>query len=209
VKRHHHKKAFSKQLTAWLSSTEWHFTTLLSISIESVNNIPDDFDHLINALLITFPEKPSTETLSRFIEKNQLTEKWFSASPRNLNIRSFNLDTIESTSKQSDQSLPTLESINELSDWLNIAPNELEWLANLKRQNCTPKKQLTNYHYHVIKKQRGGVRLIESPKSLLKEVQRKIHSQLLCRLQVHDAAHGFHTRRSILSHASVHTGKKN
>jgi hypothetical protein len=56
-------------------------------------------------------------------------------------------------------------------------------------------------------KRSGGVRLIESPKRELKELQRRILSTILDRIPAHESAHGFVKRRSIVTFAAPHAGK--
>jgi retron-type reverse transcriptase len=66
---------------------------------------------------------------------------------------------------------------------------------------------LQNYHYAVIPKNSGSPRLIESPKSQLKEIQRRILREILSDAPVHDRAHGYVRGRSCLSSAQVHAGE--
>jgi len=52
------------------------------------------------------------------------------------------------------------------------------------------------------------VRLIESPKTLLKRVQRQLYSGILIKIPVHEAAHGFKPNRGCLTHAQNHSNKE-
>ena len=198
------RKTFCKLLAHWLHSSEWHFTTLLATTIESTKNLPENVDCVINHLLLAFPEKSSSIEISKHLEQSELVETWFQSPAHRPEIRSFNLTEI--TAKKQEE-LPKLVSIVDLADWLNISLNELNWLADLNRQENKKSSKLEHYHCRLIEKRRGGFRLIESPKSLLKEVQRKINAELLSVLPIHDAAHGFRTNRSILSHAQNHAKK--
>jgi hypothetical protein len=65
-----------------------------------------------------------------------------------------------------------------------------------------------HYHFRWLKKRKGGYRLIEAPKSLLKSVQQKILREILDLIPVHSACHGFVTNRSIVTNATPHTGKR-
>lgn len=198
------RKTFCKLLAQWLDSCEWHFTTLLSTTIESTQHLPGNTDKLINSLLLSFPIKPSFIEIFDFLTKSNYIEIWFQKPTHPPAIKSFNLTAI---AQQEQYFLPNLASIADLADWLNISLGELEWLADLKRQENKKSNKLKHYHYSLIEKRRGGVRLIESPKSLLKEIQRKINSELLTALTIHDAAHGFRANRGIISHAQNHTKK--
>ena len=62
---------FSKQLAQNLVQADWYFTTLLSVTIESVGELPDDCDALINELLLQHPVKPSEKSIGQFLLSSQ------------------------------------------------------------------------------------------------------------------------------------------
>src|SRR5205814_468833 len=96
----------------------------------------------------------------------------------------------------------------DLASWLSLHPTELEWFADLKGLCCQLNSpRLQHYHYRVRLKRSGGVRLIESPKHQLKELQRRILSSILDRIPAHPAVQGFVKGRSIVTFASPHVGK--
>lgn len=106
--------------------------------------------------------------------------------------------------------LPTIESIGELANWLDLDAGELEWLADTcgfdyRREECGP---LSNYHYRLLTKKSGSVRLIEMPKSRLKEAQRKILAKILDRVPSHRLVHGFVKGRSIKTFVAPHVGRE-
>jgi RNA-directed DNA polymerase len=104
--------------------------------------------------------------------------------------------------------LPVIESTGALADWLSLSPDELGWFADRKGLgNKLHKSKLQHYRYQITLKRSGGVRLIESPKPRLKELQRRILVGILDRIPPHPAAHGFVKGRSIVSFARPHTGK--
>ena len=105
--------------------------------------------------------------------------------------------------------IPQIESAGQLAGWLSLGISELEWLADLKGLGCklhNPK--LRHYVYRVLSKRNGGVRLIESPKPLLKEVQRRILTDILDHIPSHPATHGFVKGRSIVTFCAPHAGKQ-
>ncbi|MGA2849288.1 MAG: hypothetical protein ABSE46_09845, partial [Terracidiphilus sp.] len=64
--------------------------------------------------------------------------------------------------------VPRIESVGELAAWLNLSDIELEWFADLKRMNPRAKGGLLqHYHYRVLAKKSGNIRLIEAPKEKL------------------------------------------
>jgi RNA-directed DNA polymerase len=104
--------------------------------------------------------------------------------------------------------LPVIETVGDLARCLSLHPADLEWFADLKGLGSKLRNpKLQHYCYLIQSKRSGGVRLIESPKSELKELQRWIVSAILNRIPVHPAAHGFVKGRSIVTFASPHAGK--
>jgi RNA-directed DNA polymerase len=104
--------------------------------------------------------------------------------------------------------IPPIESIAALAAWLHLDPVELEWFADLKglgRNNID--SRVMHYHYQVVTKQSGNIRLIESPKPRLKQLQRKILAQILDHIPPHPAVHGFIKGRSIKTFVAPHTGQ--
>jgi RNA-directed DNA polymerase len=105
--------------------------------------------------------------------------------------------------------LPAIESVGELADWLRLDPGDLEWFADLKGlESVRGSSRLRHYHYRVLAKTCGGVRLIEVPKPRLKEIQRQVLSKILARVPPHPAVHGFVKGRSIRTFAAPHVGRR-
>ncbi len=63
------------------------------------------------------------------------------------------------------------------------------------------------YKQWEIPKKNGGKRLISSPISTLKIIQRRIYERLLLALPVHEASFGFVPHRSIVDNAALHVAK--
>ncbi len=105
--------------------------------------------------------------------------------------------------------VPAMESIGALADWLRIIPDELLWFADLKGLACKSKNpRLTHYHYRVLAKKSGAIRLIEAPKPRLKELQRQILTHILDRIPPHPAAHGFVQSRSVQTFIAPHLRRR-
>jgi hypothetical protein len=113
----------------------------------------------------------------------------------------------------SDWNLPVLASVSDLAHWLRLDAVELEWFADLKGLTSKTKNvQLQHYHYRILSKKSGsirlgGIRLIEAPKQHLKQIQRQILVEILDRIPAHPAAHGFVPARSIQTFAAPHVGQ--
>lgn len=105
---------------------------------------------------------------------------------------------------------PAIESAPALAVWLGLSSGELEWFADLKGFGRGRKshQQLRHYHYRVFAKRSGNLRLLESPKPRLKELQRQILAMLLDEIPLHPAVHGFRKGRSIRTFTAPHVGQR-
>ncbi len=195
---------FAQQLSYWFYSAEWHYTTLLSNAIQAIDALPDDIDQLINQLLLAFPVKPSQQEIHHFVDQHPLVSCWFNWFVKKPKIVQYALQGHEPACESS----PSLTTTNDLLFWFGITQSQLDWLCDTKFRHGDYRDQLQHYHYHCVNKPSGGVRLIESPKSLLKSLQQKIAQDILCHAPVHEAAHGFRAKHSCLTHARNHTGKR-
>ena len=107
-------------------------------------------------------------------------------------------------------SIPKLETEDELAAWLGVTLNELGWFADLKRLNARVGHgagPMNHYHYRVLTKKSGSIRLIESPKKKLKELQRIVLRELVEAAPSHSATHGFVKGRSIKTFVAPHVGR--
>ena len=105
--------------------------------------------------------------------------------------------------------VPSVESVGALAEWLGLKTGELEWFADLKGlgyRKSGPK--LNHYHYRVLAKANGSIRLIEAPKLRLKELQRQILTGILEKIPIHPAVHGFVRGRSIKTFVTPHVGQR-
>ncbi|HKV81294.1 MAG TPA: reverse transcriptase family protein [Candidatus Sulfotelmatobacter sp.] len=105
--------------------------------------------------------------------------------------------------------VPAIESVGDLAKWLGLDPGELRWFADLKALGYKqPEPRLQHYHYRVLAKRFDSVRLIEGPKSRLKDLQRQILLWILSEVPPHAVAHGFVRGRSIRTFVAPHVGKR-
>jgi hypothetical protein len=105
--------------------------------------------------------------------------------------------------------IPRIETSGALAEWLGVTFEELEWFSDLKGLNHrSGSPQLGHYHYRALVKDSGEIRLIESPKQRIKELQQRILKGILQGVPPHPAVHGFIKGRSIKTCASVHSGKR-
>ncbi|HEX9199178.1 MAG TPA: reverse transcriptase family protein [Acidobacteriaceae bacterium] len=105
--------------------------------------------------------------------------------------------------------VPEIGTPGALAEWLGVEASELEWFADLKGLTGRTHvgERLGHYHYRVLAKAGGSVRLIEAPKGRLKQMQRRILAGILERVPLHEAVHGFVKGRSIQTFAAPHVGR--
>ena len=105
--------------------------------------------------------------------------------------------------------VPAIECPGELAKWPGLTPGELRWFADLKGLGYKQReRRLQHYRYRVLTKRFDSLRLIEAPKSRLKDLQRQILLWILEKVPPHSAAHGFVRGRSIESFVAPHIGKR-
>ena len=104
--------------------------------------------------------------------------------------------------------LPAITTTGELAGWLGLDPADLAWFADLRSLERKSGPLVRHYEYQIHRKPDGRLRLIESPKTRMKQIQRQILREILDRVPAHAAAHGFVKGRSIRSFAAPHTGQR-
>ena len=98
-------------------------------------------------------------------------------------------------------SLPVCETPEQIASAMGISVGQLRFLA-FSRDTST----ISHYIRFKIPKKTGGERLISAPMPRLKNAQHWILVNILEKLELHDAAHGFRRDRSIVSNAQPHVG---
>jgi len=98
--------------------------------------------------------------------------------------------------------LPVWKTEDDLAAALGISVGRLRHFS-IHRERET----VCHYVTFTIPKRDGTPRRIMAPKRHLKEILRKIHADLIARLPLHDAVHGFRPGRSVRTNAEPHVGK--
>ena len=99
--------------------------------------------------------------------------------------------------------LPIFETIEELATAMNLTVGKLRFLAFDRKTS-----EVDHYIHFKLPKKTGGFRLISAPKPQLKTAQTWILDNILSRIEVHEAAHGFLPEKNIVSNAESHVGAK-
>jgi hypothetical protein len=154
-------------------------------------------------------EKKKAEAAERRSLRRQAWEAWKATHINHLGAGihwheatgpdAFDVDHREERAKTNG--LPELASPEALAKALGLPVSKLRWFA-FHRDVDTG----THYNSWEIPKRDGGKRTITSPKKDLKAAQRWVLANVVERLPVHGAAHGFVAGRSILSNALAHRG---
>ncbi len=105
--------------------------------------------------------------------------------------------------KLSTNNIPKFNTAKDLADAMNISVGELRFLTFSRKTSKT-----THYRRFYIRKKTGGQRLISAPMPRLKAAQKWVMNNILYPVELHNAAHGFIPKRSIISNAEPHVGKK-
>ncbi|GAA2599913.1 hypothetical protein GCM10010399_33390 [Dactylosporangium fulvum] len=98
---------------------------------------------------------------------------------------------------------PRLDDLAALADFLDLDGDRLDWFADRREINRLARDQALR-HYRCTWLPH---RLIEAPKPRLRAVQRRLLDEVLGRLPVHPAAHGFVPGRDVRTFTQVHLGQ--
>ncbi|HZY79128.1 MAG TPA: reverse transcriptase family protein [Cyclobacteriaceae bacterium] len=102
-------------------------------------------------------------------------------------------------SKLTTAQLPVIANAEELAKAMNISVPELRFLSFHRTVS-----RINHYKRFYIPKKTGGKRLISTPMPRLKTAQYWVLENILGKVPVKDTAHGFVTKRSIVTNATPH-----
>ena len=108
-----------------------------------------------------------------------------------------------------DLPLPPMATLDDLADWLGLPVERLNYYADPSgRHETHGETAINHYHYNLLPKRGGGVRLIEAPKQRHKALQRRILRGVLDHVPAHPDAFGFVRGRNCLDAAARHAGEE-
>jgi len=201
--------SIARMLAEALIDSRWDKANLVERGSQLVGKRGRWLGPLVDRLLTEFPgpPRPRAASVARII----LADAGFSRA--RLPTRRSAGFQVRPTPEMDDRlsaagEVPSLSTAAELADWLRVTVSELDWFADLK---CLVRHarqgKLLHYHFRLLAKRFGAMRLIESPKPRLKAIQRRLLREILDRVAPHDAAHGFRRGRSITTFAAPHVGQ--
>jgi hypothetical protein len=168
-----------------------------------------EFEELSEKQKAAWKEKKKAEAVERRALDRQAWEAWRATHIDHLGT-GVHWDEVEGPDKfdvpdreerAKTNGMPALDSAEALAKALGVPVARLRWFA-FHREVDTG----THYQSWRIPKRDGGQRTITAPKKELKAAQRWVLSNVVERLPVHGAAHGFVAGRSILTNALAHRG---
>jgi RNA-directed DNA polymerase len=144
----------------------------------------------------------------RKLERLENAEKWKKRKTEEILYLgeevSKGLNRLESNTERLQQhNLPNFTTVASLAKAMNITVNKLRFLAYDRKTS-----EVTHYVHFKMAKKSGGFRLISAPMPELKSAQHWILENILSKIKVHEAAHGFLPEKNIVSNAKPHIGAK-
>ncbi|HEY4056830.1 MAG TPA: reverse transcriptase family protein [Kofleriaceae bacterium] len=109
--------------------------------------------------------------------------------------------TASDPAKLAHFALPKLETPAEIAAAMGLTISQLRFLAFQRRTST-----VSHYIRFDIPKKTGGTRRISAPMPRLKQAQRWLLENVLDKVALNDAAHGFRKQRSIVTNAKPHVG---
>lgn len=144
--------------------------------------------------------RPSVGALScRILRQAAYLKAWADGRGRILPIP-FDAEMAPAPGSPQTWDLPEITSIAGLAEILELHIDDLGWLIS--------RGKTEHYHHSWHSKPKTDrFRLIEIPKTLLLDTQRRILRRILDKIPLHDAAQGFRTGRSVREFVEPHTGQ--
>ena len=183
---------------------EWEIQSLVQHTVAIIEWEPPWLAPLARRTIRKFAEPPDLLTLEQFLSVDRTLRRQLKKFPIRVphGLVQEIMRPMEGPPRQ--WPLPSISTANQLAIWLRLPVHRLNWLAGF----C-PRAQPPGLHYHCrwIRK-RTGYRLIESPKPLLKRVQRQILDDILSGIPTHFAAHGYCFDRGVLTFVEPHVSRQ-
>ena len=156
--------------------------------------------------LLAAKQKQKETKERREQERNERAEKWQARKAQEIvylgtevsaGLNNFVCDE----TRLQKYGLPRFDNAAQIAVAMNITVNELRFLTFDRKTSS-----VNHYVRFKVPKKTGGERLISAPMPRLKKAQQWILTNILDKVGLHDAAHGFRHGHSIVSNAKPHVG---
>lgn len=202
-------RTLASALAATMTQSTWLEPEISQRSVDLLGKQRPWIEALVKRVLVHYPSRPQQRRLAAFILQDQGFVK--ACSKYNLIIKQWPVEPtlFSPLAFAADLDLPKLAKIDELADWLGVAIRHLVWYADC-RGLCSKSDnpRLMHYHFRILHKRFGSVRLIEAPKRRIKSLQRLILDGILGHIPTHPAAQGFRIGTSICTFATPHVNQR-
>jgi hypothetical protein len=186
----------------------WHRRTLMARGDEAVDAGGAWLAELAFAVVQRFPRAPLDEdALATFVsESPHFSRAW---RRRWIPHRAPRLLPVVPQMRASRWDVPAIPALGDLAAWLLLDWGALAWFSDRKGLERSAHDQaLGHYRRRWIPRGERLPRLLEAPRPRLKGLQRRVLKEILAKIPPHDAAHGFVSGRSPLTHAALHSGRR-
>lgn len=198
------RDALARGLALAFLAGPWTSAGLLDRGERTLGERPRWLSRLVREMMALFEAAPNdaNDRLREAIERASSFNRGLARAKPRSNLRTVLVSEPSMGARR--WPVPILCTLPDLASWLAITTEELEWFADVRGLNGEVERTpLLHYSFTWLPKRRGGYRLLEAPKTRLKELQRRVLTGILSQVPPHDAAHGFVTGRSALSFARV------
>lgn len=195
-------RSISENLAIAISQVPWSSAEIATAGERVFSKRQPWLEELAISLRQRFQDRPDFESLLDAISNNSIFQQAASL-PKTKETHQPNLFSFRHV-RWIDWCLPRFDDTHELASHLGISGVTLHWLTSLHRG---PDARPKHYAARWIKKRSGHLRLIESPKFQLKSVQRLILQDILNRVPIHRAAHGFRPKHNVVSFTAQHVNQ--
>lgn len=208
------KRTLARQLALSLVGGAWSKDAIAERISFALKSAPVNPVQLAARLIWYFDDgrTPRLSHLTDVILNDNEFHKWTTGQKNSVVEISIGLDSWEMEKQPIGLltfPLPPINTLADLGHWLGVTCDELDWFADCAgRQAYNNKTKLHHYHYIWRARKNRKPRLIEIPKARLKEMQRRVLSEILDRVPKHEAVHGFQRKRSRNTYVQQHLGQE-
>jgi RNA-directed DNA polymerase len=200
-------KTTAQGLAEALMEGPWRLDDLVDRGGRVLGRRPRWLRPLARRLLVAFPDaRPSADRVADFLKGDP---KFRANYPFAMSFRARSAPTMEpNPGPPSTWPVPAIVTPLELASRLGLDLPALDWFADIKGlERAARDGPLRHYDYRWKPKRNGSTRLIEAPKTRLKEIQRRVLREVLAPIPTHDSAHGFRPGRSVRTFVEPHAGR--
>lgn len=205
-------KPWSDGLALALIAGPWTLPEMVARTQEALGAKPNWIRPMCLRVLQRFAALPREDELPHLAEHIRACEPLVAANLREpIRVRRWFLPEPQSPlvlGAPAGFAVPRWATTGDMASALGVSAAQLDWFADLRhfnRRGCP--QALRNYRFRWVAKRSGGHRLLETPKSRIKAVQRSILHDVLAMVPPDPAAHGFVPGRSVLSFVAPHVGR--